>query len=240
MAKNILFVFEGEKTEASIVKNLRKFFIKENTIITCAFCSTIYQIYKEIKEDEDLDTFTLLRERKQNEESLKKYNTSNFAEIYLFFDYDGHDPIASDEKLEKLLNFFDEETEKGKLYISYPMIESLKHFPQRGCFKNLKVKCKENIQYKKIVNANCSRKIIDFNSYNKNTWKWIIREHLKKGNYIVNNSYTYPRDLYSQLDVFNNQRKNYINVNSEVSVLNSFPVFIHDYYGNEKLKKLLK
>ncbi|SQB46138.1 hypothetical protein [Chryseobacterium jejuense] len=180
MAKNILFVFEGEKTEASIVKNLRKFFIKENTIITCAFCSTIYQIYKEIKEDEDLDTFTLLRERKQNEESLKKYNTSNFAEIYLFFDYDGHDPIASDEKLEKLLNFFDEETEKGKLYISYPMIESLKHFPQRGCFKNLKVKCKENIQYKKIVNANCSRKIIDFNSYNKNTWKWIIREHLKK------------------------------------------------------------
>ncbi|TOP22640.1 hypothetical protein CGH19_24830, partial [Vibrio parahaemolyticus] len=43
-----------------------------------------------------------------------------------FFDYDAHVPNSSNEKIKELLNFFSEETDKGKLFISYPMIESMK------------------------------------------------------------------------------------------------------------------
>jgi redox-regulated HSP33 family molecular chaperone len=50
---NILFIFEGEKTENQIINNLTKHFINEqkNTLITCAYCAEIYQLHKEISKD---------------------------------------------------------------------------------------------------------------------------------------------------------------------------------------------
>lgn len=48
------------------------------------------------------------------------------SEIYLFFDHDGHSHLANREKLENMLQYFNNETENGKLYVSYPMVESLK------------------------------------------------------------------------------------------------------------------
>ena len=57
MSSKVLFIFEGPKLENSITDNLTKFFVNENTIITCAYCTTIYKMYSEISKDEDLDTF---------------------------------------------------------------------------------------------------------------------------------------------------------------------------------------
>jgi len=240
MANNILFVFEGEKTERQITKNLTQFFLNENTIITCAYCSTIYQVYKEISADEDLDTFSLLKNRKQNEVILEPYSIDDFAEIYMFFDYDGHDPIADDAKLKELLTFFNEETDKGKLFISYPMIESLKHIEDYNSFKDLKVGCKVNIYYKRLVSQTCLKGIYNLTTYTHEIWKKLIDAHLKKMNYVVNHAYALPEDLISQLEIFEKQLEKYIEVDSTVGVLNSFPVFLHNYYGNEKLKGLIK
>lgn len=240
MSTKILFIFEGEKTENQITENLTKFFINENTIVTCAYCSTIYQVYKEILVDDDLDTFTLLKGRIQNQKILKDYYRDDFAEIYMFFDYDGHDIIADDSKLKELLEFFNEETEKGKLYISYPMIESLKHIADFNDFKELKVKCKEKINYKNLVSTNCLNQLQDFTNYKYETWQKLIETHLFKMNYIVNSAYSLPENIIPQLDVFSNQLVKYINIDSTVGVLNSFPVFLHDYYGNNKIKEIIK
>ncbi len=43
---NILFVFEGEKTEDKLVNSLTKFFFNEKTLVKCAFCAEIYQLHK--------------------------------------------------------------------------------------------------------------------------------------------------------------------------------------------------
>jgi hypothetical protein len=61
MANNILFVFEGERTAKQITKSLTQYFINENTIVQCAYCAEIYQLYRQISNDEDLDTFELLK-----------------------------------------------------------------------------------------------------------------------------------------------------------------------------------
>jgi hypothetical protein len=240
MSTKILFIFEGKKTEDQITESLMTFFVNKNTIIKCAYCSTIYQVYKQISDDEDLDTFTLLKNRIQNKEILKDFHRNDFAEIYMFFDYDGHDNIADDKKLIELLAFFNEETDKGKLYISYPMIESLQHISDYTTFKDLKIECKENINYKKIVSDECINQLQDFTNYSYEIWKKLIETHLYKMNYITNNTYSFPQNLIPQLNIFSNQLEKYINIDSTVSVLNSFPVFLHDYYGNEKIKELLK
>jgi hypothetical protein len=237
MSNKILFIFEGSK-EKSITDNLTKFFVNDNTIVTCTYCTTIYKMYNEILADEFLDTFNLVKEMEVNKAILKGLKRSDFAQIYMFFDYDSHATNANDKKLDKLLNFFNEETEKGKLYISYPMVEALKHIEDFNTFKDLKVTCEKN--YKKVVNSNCINNLRDFNHYNLDIWKNLIETHLKKMNEVVNDSYNFPTTIIDQLTIFNKQLEKYININKKVAVLSAFPIFLHDYYGNEEIKNRLK
>jgi len=239
MSNNILFIFEGQNAEKQILDNLTKFYFNENTVITCAYCSTIYQVYKSIIADDDLDTFNLLKNRNQNKDILKDYTRNDFAEIYMFFDYDGHDSVANDSKLQDLLEFFNEETDKGKLYISYPMIESLKHIIDYDSFKTLKVECKKNINYKYLVSETCIVSLKNFTTYSKKTWKSLINVHLIKLNFLINEKDAFPEKIISQIEIFEKQLEKHINIDSTVSVLNSYPVFLHDYYGNENIKILI-
>lgn len=240
-----LFVFEGQNTEINIAKNLADKFSETFTDIfasddiKCAYCTTIYDLYNKILEDEYLDVFMLLKEKEFNKEILKGFNRTDFAEIYLFFDYDGHAPIATDNKLAQVINMFNEETEYGKIFISYPMVEALKHYSNTIDFKNLKVKAKENINYKKIANLNCNIKYRDFNQYNENTWRELIEIHLKKMNFIVNDNYSIPHNSITQHEIFVNQLEKYIKVDSTVAVLSAFPVFIFDYYGYKIINNLI-
>lgn len=240
MSNNILFVFEGEKTEAQIKQNLTKYFLNERSNIHCAYCSDIYQLHAKISKDEDLDTFILLKERAQNTEILASYSRDDFAEIYMFFDYDGHATIAEDAKIKELLNFFDEETETGKLLISYPMVEAIKHISETVNFKELKVKGKENINYKKIVNEESKNSLKNLTTLTYENWIELIQVHLKKMNFIVNDDYTLPKKYISQHKIFENQLNKYLNIDSTVAVLSAFPVFIFDYYGYNKVNELIQ
>lgn len=239
MSNRILFVFEGEKTEKQITDNLTNYFLIENTIIQCAYCTDIYQLHREISEDEDLDTFVLLKEKPQNNRILSAYNRHDFAEIYMFFDYDGHAPIADDQKIKEVLELFNEETSSGKLFISYPMVEALKHYSDSIDFKYSKVKAKENIKYKNVVSEECNKQLIKLTEYSKEIWIQLVDLHLKKLNFIVKDNYSIPVDNVSQSDIFLNQLEKYINVDATVAVLSSFPVFLFDYYGYDFIVEFL-
>lgn len=241
MSNKILFIFEGQNTEKQIVASLQKYFVNENTTVKCVYGAEIYQIYKDIVADEDLDTFNLLKDRNStNKEILKDYNRSDFAEIYMFFDYDGHSSLADDNKLKDLLEFFKEETDKGKLYVSYPMVESIKHIYNFDNFKDLTVQCKENISYKKIVHDSCLKTLTNFNKYDGETWKLIIIAHLKKMNYVIIDSFSMPDEIIQQFFIFSKQLEKYIKPYSKVAVLNAFPIFLHDYYGNQGIKERIQ
>lgn len=235
----ILFIFEGNRTENQIFDNLKRYFANQNTIVECAFCSDIYQLYNKISADEDLDIFTILKNRPQNVDLLSPYKRTDFAEIYMFFDYDGHVPIANDENIKSLLKTFNEETEFGKLFISYPMVEAIKHLSPSIDFKNLKVKAKEKINYKKIVGAECDNDFQNLKGLSKDNWLEIIDCHLKKMNYNINDTYTLPTSYTPQIDIFNKQLEKYINIDANVAVLSGFPVFLFDYYGADSILNFL-
>ncbi len=236
---NILFVFEGIRPEYGIINSLQKE-IFTDSFIRCAFTTTMYTLYKEISEDEDLDLFSLLKEMDVNKETLKDYTRDDFAEIYLFFDYDGHTSNADDKKTSKLLDFFNEETDKGKLYISYPMSEALKHIEDFNTFKDLNFPINKGSDYKTIVKKRGVAELRNFHFYTLEIWKKVINIHLKKMNYIVFDDFKYPNELIEQITIFNNQLEKYINKDKTVSVLSAFPIFLHDYYVNEELKNILK
>ena len=68
MTEHILFVFEGEKTESQIFKNLLLHFFNEEDkfIVKSAYKTDIYQLYQEVIEKgdpDDIEVFTLLRKK---------------------------------------------------------------------------------------------------------------------------------------------------------------------------------
>ena len=239
MSNNILFVFEGEKTEKQIADSFTKCFPDKNMVVQSAYCTTIYNLYNKISKDEDLDTFSLLKEISYNKEILEPYNRNDFAEVYLFFDYDGHTSSADDGKLVNILDFFNEETEFGKIFINYPMVESIKHYSELIDFKELKVDAKKNIKYKNIVHNVCKKEFLHFHLYTQKIWSQLIELHLKKMNYITNGNYILPTENSSQNDIFSKQLEKYINIDSTIAVLSSFPIFLFDYYGYNYIFKIL-
>lgn len=256
-----LFVFEGVKSEQKIIQKLESNFFKKSNAIKCAFDAEIYQLYEKMKAEDGfpIDLVNLLKERSEdNRKELENYNRDSFESIYLFFDYDAHSSLADDEKLKKMLSFFNNETENGMLYISYPMVEAIRHFDidNEDEFKDYTVKCKgRNCQsidkcenkdsclrephYKTFIGNNFPQ-MSNLNNFDYNLWIKIIRVHLKKMNYIVNNDFSFPPNIQQQLTIFENQLEKYINSNCpKVAVLSAFPLFVLDLYGCNKLAELV-
>ena len=117
------------------------------------------------------------------------------------------------------------------------MVESLKHYSDSLDFKNLAVSAKKNINYKKLVNKQCSNDYVDFNKYTKAIWNILIYVHLKKMNYIVTDSFTVPNDIISQNIIFSKQLEKFISNNLTIAVLNSFPIFLFEYFGKDVIFK---
>ena len=256
-----LFVFEGAKTEDKLVEKLEKNFLGDRHAIKCVFDAEIYQLYHAIKEDDkafSIDIVSLLKERKaENAEILKGYTRDSFAYIYMFFDYDAHSTLADDEKIKEMLSFFNDETDEGMLYISYPMVEAIRHFRDMESFKSLTVKCKrgncpyqENCpdkveclnepHYKKFITADSKPQLTNVNSFTRPVWQELIAAHLCKANYLVNGVFTLPGSLMSQETIFSRQLEKHISHKCpEVAVLSAFPLYVLDYYGcDETIKRL--
>jgi hypothetical protein len=240
MSGKWLFVFEGQYPEKYIVKSLQNHFLQENSIVTCVYGAEIYQLYKAVSSDPDLDLFNLLKERNYDKSGVLNAHTRNdFAEIYLFFDYDGQSDKANDDKLKAMIEFFDDETDHGLLYVNYPMVEALRHIEHVESFKDLKVACKENIGYKNLVHYSAHRDFADIRRYNHETWQQLITLHLKKLHYIVSGEYIMPSELISQATLFACQYEQFIQPSRCVAVLSAFPVFLRDYFGISGLAEKL-
>lgn len=237
MSKVILLVFEGAKPEASIYNSLREHFFNDDdrTIVYATFNTVIYKLYKGLQKYDGLD-FDLIEELKLNNANIPDgIVRKNVAEIYLIFDYDGHATNASDEKLKEMLKYFDNETENGKLYISYPMVEAIKHLKSGISFHETIAEAKKDTQYKKRVNRECDECYKNYSQWNKDNWVIIIQEHCKKLNFLVTDSFSFPEKVFEQLEIFEAQLEKYINPSNQVSVLSAFPVMLLDYYGMKTL-----
>ena len=260
-----LFVYEGNSAEPKYVDKLEKNFLGERIAIKCVYDAEIYQLYRQMKDDDfAIDIVSILKERShQNAEILKDYNRDSFAYIYLFFDYDGHSTMADDSKIREMLQFFDNETENGMLYISYPMVEAIRHYKDMDSFQNSTAKCKrgksldamkcpykeecetldeclQEPHYKPLSASDNNPQLNNINHYNEEVWKTLIKAHVFKMNYLVNDSYSMPQTIEAQSTIFENQYTKYINHKCpKVAVLSAFPIYVLDYYGVEGLIKKL-
>lgn len=250
----ILFVFEGEKREPLLYRTLEKlYFPKDNDNIICSFGNNIYDLYNELAEyGNGGDIVSLMRERlaDRGDTTLSGIRSSDIAETFLFFDYDfQNSQLPLDEinkRVAEMLTLFDNETDNGKLYINYPMTESIyytKELPDNA-YAHYVANREECKDFKHIAK--------EFSAYNgldhiifkkgetptkekfikvKDNWQYLKQMNVCKANLITSNQYIMPteKSAVSQLSIFNNQMAKYVKPSERVAILNSFPLFVYEY-----------
>ncbi len=88
------FIVEGEAREPLVIDVISKVFFAHGKfkIITLPAGQNLYMLWKKLKEDDfDTDIIEVLREdHKEIKAQLTGISRDDFSEVYLFFDYDGH------------------------------------------------------------------------------------------------------------------------------------------------------
>lgn len=271
----ILFVFEGQKREPDLYKTVKTLFLpKEPKDILCTYKSNIYSLYSKLKDldifentDNSADTVSILNEilLSNNDHTLENIVASDISEIYLFFDYDFHhnrgDFNKNNSLIKEMLEYFNDETNSGKLYINYPMVDSIRYtkllpdanysnyrISRDKCndFKNLTHEFSPYKSFDHILVSNNKNesedKQLKHNEDVKKNWLYLIDMNLCKANLICKDSYNLPESLsdIAQSIIYINQLSKYVNTSvCEVSILNAFPIFIADYIGFSKIKNFL-
>lgn len=244
------FIVEGEFREPQIIDNIsKKFFNHGNCkLIPLPAGENIYMLWKKLKNDNfDTDIIEVLRESsKEIQKMLMGLSRDDFSEVFLFFDYDAHQNNlgkADDEDvISQMLENFDNETENGKLYISYPMVEALREYEpgicgnKEFCFVDIK---KLN-EYK---NASASRSYNPhIREYDIDTWKEIIDVFAMRVSCLFGLSDTMEYEQYSgevtPYEIFALEEKEA--EKQRVFVLSAFPEFLVDYFGIKLWKTSVK
>ena len=244
------FIVEVEYREPNVIYNISKNFFKGRNfrIITLPAGENIYMLWKRLKADDfNTDIIEVLRENSRiSKDSLDGLSRDDFSEVYLFFDYDVHqDNLKKDNDSDvvmQMLENFDNETENGKLYISYPMVEAVWDYKINEC-GNTETCFVDFGDIKNYKKNSASR---SFNSnirdYNFNTWRNIIDVFSMKAACLMNTldvmSYETYSEVVSPYTIYELEKKEA--ASDRVFVLSAFPEFLIDYFGIKLWKKCVE
>jgi hypothetical protein len=253
MSEIILLVFEGGKIEDEIFHSLERYFFNSatgNTLIKASFKGEIFQLYQQVKDDKFLDVVELLKDRTDSD--IKDISRSEVSAVHLFFDHDAHShsnplelqPEEYNNYLNELLSIFNDEAELGKLWISYPMVEALKHCRKdpNECFKDSLLYIQENVHYKELVHNNS-----DFQDIRKITfddWHYLSAINIQRTYCLVRNEnkavseYAEIEKWFNdepdiRIQIHNSQYQKFVKIKAAVVALSPFPLFLLDYYGKK-------
>lgn len=249
--ERIAIITEGDVRELEIFDNIRSIFFKMDSIDIIALPAgeNIYMLWKQLKDD-DFQTDIIEIVREQNDVAAKvldKHTRDDFSEIYLFFDYDGHQDNLSDEEegidvLEQMLGAFDNETENGLLYVSYPMAESVRDYVEDDCavLGNCYVLVDDFSDYKHISSKN--HKHNKLKSYGIVEWEDITDSFARRLSCLLGReevlSYSeYKREVTPEsIYIFQKQ----IIEHGKAFTLCAFPEFLLDYHKETFWRKMVK
>lgn len=250
----ILVVLEGEQPEGNTLARLQRAFPDEladfsEDLVKIVYTSNIYALYNALKEDDEfLDVVEVLKERFPSNDSLQNIQRDEVSQIFLFFDLDVHGKSLEDScnQLSELLEFFDNETENGKLFLSYPMVESINICDSTTGLmsddrKFFKIEDCKNDGFKNFVNDlnRDSKTICRANS--RENWTKICKFNYEKAQWLKDgysdNLETALKEM-TQLSIFESQTT-FMLGEGTIATLSAFPFFFLEYLGVQKTVEVL-
>lgn len=167
-----LVVVEGNHEKDILFQLLFRCFPELNIAMedVWIYGTNIYSLYnlivKEYDEDWDYVDVDLPYIISKNKNDMEIQYKRDFTNIFLVFDYERHDPYFSEQKINKLQEYFSDSTDVGKLYINYPMIESYQQLVLDSEVEYIDAKISVTLQpgdkYKALVKNYYIAKLVDF------------------------------------------------------------------------------
>ncbi len=230
--KKILFLVEGDQMERSNVENVAKkmFHLLKEDYEIISYGTTIYELYEQLSKDPLLSLVGFLKSTGKIILKPGELSKQAFSQIYLVFDYEPHYQKYSDGKIKKMLDFFDDETENGRLYINYPMFEATFYIDDftnpKLTFEKISVSNCRGEKFKKIVRQiSCfgRKNHLDFSlSKTLDIWQSIKWNYIKLVYLIGKTELDYQMVLDKQIELKNSKE-------NEILVLSTFVLMIVDY-----------
>lgn len=252
----VLIVLEGKQPEGNTLTRLQRAFPEEladlsEDLVKIIFKSNIYSLYGKLKDDEDfLDVVEVLKEQHTDDKELQNLDRDAVSQVFLFFDLDIHGLAQSIEEsykqLNELVQFFDNETKNGKLFLSYPMVEAInicdienglmsddrKLFTIDNCLNGGFKRFANNLNRdsKTICRANCRENWLIISRANYEKAKWLMH---------LSSEELFPVLNQMQQDAILQHQQVLIKQDNIVATLSAFPFFLLDYLGPEKISRML-
>jgi hypothetical protein len=231
--RKILILVEGEKTDLRLMQHLFCIYNMDVSYQIVSYNTNIYVLYNEMFVDDNPYDFDLLQVLKTYEKNPnRKYIFDDiYSDILLIFDLDPQDKAFSPDKIKKMVGYFNESSDMGKLYLNYPMVESFYHMksiPDEE-FNNYCVTLEElrNHEYKRRVNEENRNHNYKKFAVDKKECDIVIRQNIKKaltmtGNGLIDNLLPEQAEILStQLCLIKEERT--------VLILSTCGFFIFEY-----------
>ena len=196
MDKHILLIVEGPRDEETLVRKLWDRFDRNANYIIVPYRTNVHVLIKDLFRDGIDDDVDVVRYLKSSDipEDRRIAKSMAFTDVYLIFDFDPQDPLFDGGMLAKVLRFFSDSTDHGKLFINYPMMQSYRHItgPHDDGFRDRAVPARIGKKYKSLVDAEAWKLLKQINTLDKEMLRFIIECHLKKMNRVVAGDYSLP------------------------------------------------
>ena len=238
---------EGAKQEKKYFQSLERVFFTgmKLDIFILSGEENIYALWQQMKADEfDTDIIEVLREKSSSAtKKLDGISRRDFQEVYLFYDYDPQQNNASGlcscAVLLEMLKVFDNETENGRLYISYPMSEALRDVRENSCmpFTCCMLPLDDVSKYKQMTGV--GNKYVHAGAYGVQEWRMILSIYFRRlkclyGLDSVADILANEKELNSPLMIYEKQQVFARNL-GKVFILSAFPEFLVDYFPAERV-----
>ena len=211
-------------------------------------------LWKQLKDDDyNSDVIEVVREYQPEAAGiLGELTREDFQEVYLFFDYDPHNNNLSKDDwqsetdiLRRMLRDFDNETENGKLYISYPMSEALRDFIPWKCksFSKCFINAREIASYKEV--SGLGNPNTDYRKYDNETWEMLLMVFLRRCACLLKTDKDEPKPLdwykshVSAERIYDKESDLYTN-QDRIFPLSAFSEFVLDYFKKEKFEVMVE
>lgn len=232
-----LFIVEGDADEPRFIKQLFSKCYSSVDFKTYTYRTNLHNLAKVIDEeypdfeDDEIDIKLVLKSQ-EDSEAKRKILEEKYTDVFLIFDFEPQQDVPRFPVIRRMLEYFNDSTNHGKLFINYPMMQSFKHFSKLPdpSFASLKVTIDECRTYKRLVGSLSN--YTDVTKYTYPIFMSLVVHHLRKANLILTGEYTVPtKDEYLQwnyMKIFDRQIEEK-DRNYAVFVLNTCIFILVDY-----------
>ncbi len=244
-AKNILFIVEGANDEPRFIKQLFSKCFPSTQYNIYSYEANLHMLANRLErdypsfEEDELDILLFL---KSYESKNKEIFDLKYTDVFLIFDFEPQHIDLHFDTIKKMILYFNQSEERGKLFINYPMMQSYRHMSSLPCNEFLMSKLLKDAfhNYKEIVSKDSFNN--DVSTYEYTTFISLAFHHLSKLLFIQNGIVSVP--TYENYDSLNYTRILDIQLKNLQSdflwIVNTCTMILIDYKPDTFFNQIIK